>query len=100
MDTKSNILPIGAGERVAMGGYLPQYDEFACRVYDCILDKSLEEIRVADSEENVGKLDDICFVTKDEVHAYQVKWTTVEANITYLNFQEFLIGVVWGAKTM
>lgn len=96
MDTKSNILPIGAGERAAMGGYLPQYDEFACRVYDCILDKSLEEIRVADSEENVGKLDDICFVTKDEVHAYQVKWTTVEANITYLNFQEFLIGVVWG----
>lgn len=100
MDTKSNILPIGAGERAAMGGYLPQYDEFACRVYDCILDKSLEEIRVADSEENVGKLDDICFVTKDEVHAYQVKWTTVEATITYLNFQEFLIGVVWGAKTM
>lgn len=25
MDTKSNILPIGAGERAAMGGYLPQY---------------------------------------------------------------------------
>ena len=72
MDTKSNILPSGVGERAAMGGYLPQYDEFACRVYDCILDKSLEEIRVADSEENVGKLDDICFVTKDEVHAYQV----------------------------
>ena len=28
MDTKSNILPSGAGERAAMGGYLPQYDEF------------------------------------------------------------------------
>ena len=45
MDTKTNILPSGSGERAAMGGYLPQYDEFACRVYDCILDKTLEEIK-------------------------------------------------------
>jgi hypothetical protein len=97
---KSNIVPNGSGERAAMGGYLPQYDEFACRVYDCILNESLEEIRVADAEENVGKLDDICYVTNNEVHAYQVKWTTADDNITYLNFKEYLIGVVRGWQSL
>ena len=47
------------GERGSQGGYFPQYEEFAIRVYNAMLSGDLEEIRVADMVENVGKLDDI-----------------------------------------
>lgn len=72
-DTKITLI----GERAAMGGYLPQYDEFAIRVYEAIETGDLEEIRVADREENVGKLDDIVYVTNHDVFAYQVKWNVM-----------------------
>lgn len=58
----SIIIPPATGERAAMGGYVPQYDEFSRRVYDHILQGDLVEIRVADAEENVGKLDDILHI--------------------------------------
>lgn len=53
------------GERGSQGGYFPQYEEFAIRVYDAMVSGDLEEIRFADMEENVGKLDDIVYVTSD-----------------------------------
>lgn len=84
------------GERAAVGGYTPQYIEFARKVYDCILNESLVEIRVADSEENVGKLDDICYVTKTEVHAYQIKWTINDSTFGYSDFKGLLPKVVEG----
>lgn len=84
------------GERAAMGGYRPQYIEFARKVYDCILNESLVEIRVADSEENVGKLDDICYVTKTEVHAYQIKWSINDSSFGYSDFKGLLPDVVKG----
>ena len=84
------------GERAAMGGYKAQYIEFAQKVYDCMLNESLVEIRVADSEENVGKLDDICYVTKTEVHAYQIKWTINNSTFGYSNFEVLLPKVVDG----
>ena len=96
---KSNRLtnsPNGTGERAAMGGYTHQYDEFARRVYDCILDGSLESIRVADAEENVGKLDDICYVTGTEVHGYQVKWSNIDNTFKYKDFKELLPEIVDG----
>ena len=67
------------GERNAISGYLPQYEEFARRVYDSILEGAFVEMRVADYDENVGNLDDICYVTTNEVHAYQVKWSNIDA---------------------
>ncbi len=76
------------GERAAIGGYLPQFDEFAWFVYLNLINKSLSWIKVADPE--AEKLDDIQYSTSSEVHAYQVKWTISEANISYTNFISLL----------
>ena len=97
-DVVKNIIPSGNGERGAMGGYRAQYDEFSRRVYDCILNGNLECIRVADAEENVGKLDDICYVTNTEVHAYQVKWTNNNDTFTYIDFKSIIKQVAEGWK--
>ena len=97
-DVVKNIIPLGNGERGAMGVYRAQYDEFSRRVYDCILNGNLECIRVADAEENVGKLDDICYVTDTEVHAYQVKWTNNDDTFTYIDFKSLIKQVAEGWK--
>lgn len=88
------------GERAAISGYKGQYDEFARKVYDCILNRELVEIRVADAEDNVGKLDDICYVTNTEVHAYQVKWTITESTFGFADFVELLPSIVDGWKKL
>ncbi|MFA0961111.1 hypothetical protein AB9P05_04865 [Roseivirga sp. BDSF3-8] len=76
------------GERAAIGGYLPQFDEFAWFVYLNLINKELEWIRIADPK--AEKLDDIQYSTHSEIHAYQVKWTITDANITFANFTELL----------
>lgn len=88
------------GERAAMGGYLAQYDAFAIGVYDAMLANELEEIRVADMEENVGKLDDVVYVTKENVYAYQIKWTTSGDKMSYLDFKELIKGLVVGWRNL
>ena len=98
---KDTILKITRrGERGSQGGYFPQYEEFAIRVYDAMVSGDLEEIRVADMEENVGKLDDIVYVTSSEVHAYQVKWTTAEDTMSYLDFIALIPGIAKGWKNL
>lgn len=92
IDEKISVL----GERAAVSGYKAQYAEFARMVYDCILDKNLVEIRVADIVESVGKLDDVCYVTHQEVHAMQIKTTSENATFGYPAFEELLPGVVDG----
>lgn len=84
-----------SGERAAMGGYLPQFDEFAWFVYLNLINKKLEWIRIADPK--AEKLDDIQYSTYSEIHAYQVKWTIVEANISFANFSDLipLIATSW-----
>ncbi|UUF13120.1 MULTISPECIES: hypothetical protein [Flavobacterium] len=76
------------GERAAIGGYLPQFDEFAKLVYRNLINGNLEWIKVADPK--AGKLDDIQFSTSTEVHAYQVKWTISNAVISYKTFKAFI----------
>lgn len=88
------------GERGSQGGFFPQYEEFAIRVYDAMVSGDLEEIRVADMEENVGKLDDIVYVTSSEVHAYQVKWTTAGDTMSYLDFIALIPGIAKGWKNL
>lgn len=97
-DTEVRIMR--RGERGAQGGYFPQYEEFSIRVYDAMVSGDLEEIRVADMEENVGKLDDIVYVTSSEVHAYQVKWTTAGDTMTYLDFIALIPGIAKGWKNL
>lgn len=77
-----------SGERAAMGGYLPQFDEFAWFVYLNLINKELKWIRIADPK--AEKLDDIQYSTYSEIHAYQVKWTIADANISFANFTELL----------
>ncbi|MCB0743916.1 MAG: ATP-binding protein, partial [Ignavibacteriae bacterium] len=77
-----------SGERAAIGGYLPQFDEFAWFVYLNLINKKLEWIRIADPK--AEKLDDIQYSTYSEIHAYQVKWTISEANISYTNFLKLI----------
>lgn len=88
------------GERGSQGGYFPQYEEFAIRVYEAMVSGDLEEIRVADMEENVGKLDDIVYVTSTEVYAYQVKWTTVGDTMSYLDFIALIPGIAKGWENL
>ena len=76
------------GERAAMGGYVPQFNEFARFAYRELVNNNLEWIKIADPE--AEKLDDIQFATKSEVHAYQVKWTIAGQTISYLNFVNLL----------
>ncbi|MDO5614945.1 MAG: NACHT domain-containing protein [Cruoricaptor ignavus] len=77
-----------SGERAAIGGYLPQFDEFAWFVYLNLINNNLEWIRVADPK--AEKLDDIQYSTHSELHAYQVKWTIADANISFANFTELI----------
>ena len=95
---KSNCNYTTQGERNAMSGYLPQYEEFARCVYDHLVDGTLVEMRVADYDKNVGKLDDICYVTKTEVHAYQVKWSNKDRVLRMAEFKSLLPEVVDGWK--
>lgn len=87
------------GERNAMSGYLPQYEEFARCVYNHLMDGTLVEMRIADYDENVGKLDDICYVTNTKVYAYQVKWSNTDnRRLTLGNFKALLSDIVDGWK--
>lgn len=97
---KKITIPNATGERAAMSGYTHQYDEFARKVYDSIIDGSLEEIRVADADENVGKLDDICYATEKEVHGYQVKWTNTDDTFKYSDFRDLLPKIVDGWRKL
>ncbi len=77
-----------SGERAAIGGYLPQFDEFAWFVYLNLINNNLEWIRIADPK--AEKLDDIQYSTYSEIHAYQVKWTIAEAKISFASFTDLL----------
>lgn len=84
------------GEPAAEGGYKAQYGIFARRVYECIIQGNLVEIHVADIQSKAGKLDDICYVTNDEVHAFQIKTTIAEGTFGYSDFMGLLPGIVDG----
>jgi hypothetical protein len=87
-----------SGERAAMGGYLPQFDEFAWFVYLNLINKELKWIRIADPK--AEKLDDIQYSTYSEIHAYQVKWTIADANISFANFTELLPRITSSWKSL
>ena len=77
-----------SGERAALGGYLPQFDEFSWFAYLNLINNELEWIRIADP--TAEKLDDIQYSTHSQIHAYQVKWTISNANISFANFIELI----------
>lgn len=97
---KDNTRKEYRGERNAMSGYWPQYKEFGIRAYDALRAGDLVEVRVADLEENVGKLDDICYVTQSAVYGFQVKWSNVGVTFKYSDFLEVIVGVSDGWKKL
>ncbi|WBA58356.1 hypothetical protein O7C57_07230 [Providencia sp. 21OH12SH02B-Prov] len=74
----------GDGERIAMLGYVPQYEIAAGLIYEALLDGSLEWFRVADPD--AGSLDDILIATTGKLDAYQVKWAEYVESISYADF--------------
>ena len=95
-DTKITL----KGERAATGGYLAQYDIFAIGIFEAMEAGTLEEIRVADMVDHVGKLDDVVYVTTDSVHAYQVKWSIIDADIAYPDFKKLIKEAVDGWRSL
>ena len=87
----SDAVP-ATGERAAIGGYLPQFSEFAWFAYRELVDNQLAWIRIADPK--AQKLDDIQFANATEVHAYQVKWTIAADVISFTDFKNLLPGLV------
>ena len=87
-----------AGERAAMGGYMPQFSEFAHFAYRKLVANELEWIRIADPE--AEKLDDIQYATATLVHAYQVKWTIAEDVISFTDFKNLLPGLALSWKNL
>lgn len=70
------------GEVAAIYGYNKQYEIFAIEIYESLLNNQLEWLELASGD--VGKLDDVYIVCKDEIKAYQVK--DVKGNLTFLKF--------------
>lgn len=74
------------GDRIDLGGKLPQFDEFAWLAYKELTYNNLDWIRIADPK--ALKLDDILYSTKTEIHAYQVKWSNQEKPPSF-SYKEF-----------
>ena len=98
--TKDNTRKEYRGERNAISGYWPQYKEFGIRAYDALRSGDLVEVRVADLEKHVGKLDDVCYVTNTVVHGIQIKWSTVGTPFKYSDFFGVIGGIADGWKNL
>ncbi|GGD45829.1 hypothetical protein GCM10011514_07290 [Emticicia aquatilis] len=78
------------GDKIDLGGKEPQIGIFVDKTYQLLIQNNLEWIKIGDS--TVGIVDDIQYATKDEVHAYQMKWSVQDSmpKFSYRNFKELL----------
>ena len=88
------------GDRIDLGGKIPQFDAFAEFVYRELNAGKLEWIRVADPK--ALTLDDIQYATKSAIHAYQVKWSNLENEepFSYTDLKNLLPELVKGWKKL
>ncbi|MBC7389318.1 MAG: ATP-binding protein [Opitutaceae bacterium] len=88
------------GDRIDLGGKIPQFDAFAEFAYRELNAGKLEWIRVADPE--ALTLDDIQFATVSAIHAYQVKWSNQEKDdpFSYTDLKNILPELVAGWKKL
>jgi len=75
------------GDRIDIGGKLPQFDVFAKFAYRELVYDNLTWIRVADPK--AGKVDDVLYSTNAEIHGYQLKWSNKEIP-TPFSYNDFL----------
>lgn len=80
------------GERIALGGYIPQYDFAAAVVLEGLRDRTIKRIGLVDPE--AGILDDVQIEREDRLDAYQVKWSQTEAHIPRGEFRSLLLDLV------
>ena len=64
------------GDKIDLGGKLPQFDAFAWFAYRELAQNNLKWVRIADPQ--ALKVDDIQYATFTHIHAYQVKWSNKE----------------------
>ncbi len=92
--------PPSDGDRKDLGGKIPQFDAFASFAYKELVRNELEWIKVADNE--ALTLDDIQYSTKNEVHAFQVKWSNQlkPEPFTYVDLKNLLREIFDGWKAL
>src|SRR5688572_26888604 len=78
---KGKGTPPAAGERRAMGGYLPQYVGAAGLVLEALRRGTLQWLRVADPE--AGAMDDLQIASPGRLDAYQFKWSGYAGPFTF-----------------
>ena len=88
------------GDRIDIGGKLPQFDVFASFAYRELVNDNLSWIRVADPK--AEKLDDIQYATKSEIHAYQLKWSNQNnpPTFSYNDFKPLFFECISGWKAL
>lgn len=88
------------GDRIDLGGKIPQFDAFAEFAYKELNAGNLEWIRVADPE--ALTLDDIQYATSSTIHAYQVKWSNQlkDDPLSYTDLKNLLPELVDGWKKL
>src|SRR5689334_11162452 len=88
------------GDRKDLGGKMPQFDAFASFVYKELVRTELGWMKVADHE--AMTLDDIQFSTKNEINAFQVKWsnTPKPEPFTYVDLKNLLPEIFAGWKAL
>ncbi|MCX6319263.1 MAG: ATP-binding protein [Bacteroidetes bacterium] len=88
------------GDRKDLGGKIPQFDAFAFFAYKELVRNELEWIKVADNE--ALTLDDIQYSTKNEIHAFQVKWSNLPKPepFSYVDLKNLLPEIFSGWKAL
>lgn len=76
------------GDKNDIAGKLPQIEVFVDKTYQLLIKNNLEWIKVGDS--SAGIADDIQYATKEEVHAYQMKWSVQNPAPTF-SYNDFKI---------
>lgn len=83
--TQKRLVRSADGERGAVMGYRHQYLFSAAQILSFLRNGELESVRIADPE--AGILDDLQVVTREQLHAYQVRW---QEHPTPYGFSSFL----------
>jgi hypothetical protein len=82
--------PPAHGERIAIGGYHPQYLLAASLALGALERGQLEEVRLADPD--AGHLDDFRLVTPGVLDAYQVRWSRHAGTVTFKDLESASAG--------
>jgi hypothetical protein len=86
------------GEDNALKGFTNQYIAAAELIYNALKNNDFRYIILKDFR--VGQVDDLVIVSKSKVDAYQVKWSSPPANLTYSDFKKYFAQLFSGLTTI